>query len=191
IIIISASIPRLTPRTVIVTTAGTVSVIGIAIRSASISVPVLIVIPVPVIVITVITARVGSLSLVLFSAITVTNKMSSASTIVTNRRFFYLRGLSTVISIINRRGRCSLCLGQVNTKFSNLVCKLLNGLVRIGRRSSHHFPSFPSEGYFNSIIQGTRNSSLNINTILRAQAFNKKLFDEVSQKGTVWVHFLL
>src|SRR6185437_3515248 len=103
--------PRLTPRTVIVTTAGTVSVIGIAIRSASISVPILVVIPVPVIVIVIITTRVGSLSLVLFSTITITNKMSSASTIITNRRFFHSMSLSTVVSIINRRGRCSLCLG--------------------------------------------------------------------------------
>src|SRR6185437_2507982 len=194
VIIISASIiiiSRSAPRTEMVATTRTVSVIGIAIRSASISVPVLVVIPVPVIVIIVITARVGSLSLVLFSAITVTNKMSSASTIITNRRFFHSRSLGTVVGIINRRGRCSLCLGQVNTKLSNLVCKLLNGLVRIGRRSSHHLPSFPSEGYFNSIIQGTRNSSLNINTILRAQTLNIKLFNKISRENTIWVYFLL
>src|SRR6185437_2076603 len=79
VIIISASIiiiPRLAPRTEIVVAARTVSVVGIAIRSASISVPILVVIPALVIVI-IITARVGSLSLVLLSTITIANKMSS------------------------------------------------------------------------------------------------------------------
>src|SRR6185437_6687696 len=92
VIIISASIiiiPRLAPRTEIVAAARTISVIGIAIRGASISVPILVVIPVPVIVIIIITAGVESLSLVLFSTITITNKMSSASTIITNRRLFH------------------------------------------------------------------------------------------------------
>src|SRR6185437_4876695 len=90
VIIISASIiiiPRLAPRTEIVAAVRMVSVIGIVIRSVSISVPILVVIPVPVIVI--VTARVGSLSLVLFSTITITNKMSSVFTIITNRRLFH------------------------------------------------------------------------------------------------------